>query len=111
LETRHLVAIRFAAGDVLMHQGESGDRFVMIEAGTAEVEQDGRVIRALGPGGYCGEIALLRGGGRTATVRATSDCSAFVLDSASFLAAVTGDHGARGMAEQVVDARLANAGD
>ena len=106
-----LTPLRLAAGDILMLQGEPGDRFVLVESGTLDVEQDGIVIRSVGPGGFCGEIALLRGVPRTATVRATSEVAAFALDSASFVAAVTGDQAALGSAQRVVEARLANAAD
>ena len=106
-----LVPVRFAAGEILMRAGDPGDRFILIETGTVEVEQDGATIRSIGPGGSVGEIALLRGVPRTATVRATTDVGAFALDSASFIAAVTGDRDAARSADHVVDARLANAAD
>jgi MFS family permease len=106
-----LVPVRFAAGEVLMLAGDPGDRFILIESGTVEVEQDGATLRSIGPGGSVGEIALLRGIPRTATVRAVTEVSAFALDSASFIAAVTGDRDAARSAEHVVDARLANADD
>jgi CRP-like cAMP-binding protein len=92
-----------------MRAGDPGDRFILIETGTVEVEQDGATIRSIGPGGSVGEIALLRGVPRTATVRAATDVRAFALESASFIAAVTGDRDAAGFADRVVDARLANA--
>jgi MFS family permease len=105
----NLVPVRFVAGEILMRAGDPGDRFILIETGTVEVEQDGATIRSIGPGGSVGEIALLRGVPRTATVRAATDVRAFALESASFIAAVTGDRDAAGFADRVVDARLANA--
>jgi CRP-like cAMP-binding protein len=92
-----------------MRAGDPGDRFIVIETGTVEVEQDGATIRSIGPGGSVGEIALLRRVARTATVRAATDVGAFALDSASFIAAVTGDRDAARSADHIVDARLANA--
>jgi len=44
-----------------------------VDAGTAEVSQDGVVIRTLGPGDVFGEIAVLSGGRRSATVTARTD--------------------------------------
>lgn len=63
-----LVPVRFAAGDALMRQGESGDTFVVVATGEIEVVVDVRPIHRLGPGAGVGEIALLRRGARTATV-------------------------------------------
>jgi len=106
-----LVPIRFDAGEVLMREGETGDRFFVVDEGTADVTLGGRSLRSIGPGDHVGEIALLRGVPRTATVVATSDLRAFSLDSASFIAAVTNDAAAAAAAAGVVDARLANAVD
>jgi hypothetical protein len=100
--------LHFAPGDILMLAGEPGDRFILIDAGTVEVEQAGATLRMIGPGGYVGEIALLRGIPRTATVRAVTEVSAFGIDSRAFIAAVTGDREAAVFADRVVDARLAN---
>ncbi len=103
-----LVPLHFEPGETLMLAGDPGDRFILIDTGTVEVEQAGVTLRAIGAGGYVGEIALLRGIPRTATVRAITDVSAFGLDSRSFIAAVTGDRDAAMSADRVVDARLAN---
>ena len=56
------------AGQVLMREGEPGDRYVVIESGSVEVTAAGRPLRTLGPGHGIGEIALLRDIPRTATV-------------------------------------------
>jgi CRP-like cAMP-binding protein len=103
--------MRVAAGEALMREGEIGDRFYVVDTGTALVSQSGHPIRTIGPGGYVGEIALLRGVPRTATVTASSELRAFVLDSASFVAAVTDDVEAAASARGIVAARLGNAAD
>jgi CRP-like cAMP-binding protein len=59
-------------GRVLTPEGASGYMFVVIEEGTADVTKDGAVIAKLGPGDHFGEIAILDGGRRTATVVSTS---------------------------------------
>jgi len=56
------------AGDVLAAQGDSGVGFFLITQGTANVMVGSRTRRKLGPGEFFGEIALLDGGPRTATV-------------------------------------------
>ena len=58
------------AGDVLAAEGDSGVGFFLIIEGTAKVMVGGRTRRKLGPGEFFGEIALLDGGPRTATVAA-----------------------------------------
>ena len=57
--------------------GDVGDRFILIDTGQVEVEIEGSPVRTIGPGGSCGEIALLRGIPRTATVRAITEVTAF----------------------------------
>jgi len=100
------VPVSFRAGDALMRKGEPGDRFLVIESGSVEVSDDGRVLDVLGPGTGIGEIALLRGGPRTATVTALMDVTGKAFDAASFLAAVSGPATASAMT-RVVDERLA----
>ncbi len=104
-----LVPVVVPAGRPLLREGEVGDRFYVIDEGHAEVSQAGRTVRTIGPGAYVGEIALLRGVPRTASVTALGELHAFALDSATFVAAVTGDRAAAASADVVVEARLANA--
>lgn len=60
-------------GTVIAREGEPGIGLFVIADGTAEVTIGGAKKAALGPGDFFGEIALLDGGPRTATVTATSD--------------------------------------
>jgi MFS family permease len=103
-----LEPVMFGAGETLMRAGELGDRFILIETGSVEVRADGAPVRTIGPGGYCGEIALLRGIPRTATVQAATDVAAFGLRADDFVAALCGDREATRAADHVIDARLAN---
>ncbi len=59
-------------GATLLREGDFGYSLFAITSGTAEVLQNGTVLRTLGPGDVFGEIAPLSGGRRTATVVATS---------------------------------------
>ena len=71
----------FTPGAPIISQGEPADQFYIITKGQVEVllhQPDGQAIRVttMSAGQYFGEIGLLRGGARTATVRATwrSEC-------------------------------------
>ncbi|HSL10022.1 MAG TPA: cyclic nucleotide-binding domain-containing protein [Actinomycetota bacterium] len=60
-------------GTVIAREGEPGIGLFVIQSGTADVTIGGKKKASLGPGEFFGEIALLDGGPRTATVTATSD--------------------------------------
>ena len=104
-----LVAVDAPIGTWLIREGEPGDRYFVIDAGTAAVSIGGRVVRVLSPGDGFGEISLLRNVPRTASVRATSDVSLFGLDRSVFLAALTGQAQARSAADALVSDRLESA--
>ena len=71
------------AGRVLCEKGKSGGDFFVILEGKAEVDTgDGK--RALGPGDFFGEIALLDNGPRTATVKAATPMRCLVLGHEQF---------------------------
>jgi MFS family permease len=79
------------AGTDVVVQGESGDRFFVIAAGSVQVIAGDRRVAEQGPGGFFGEIALLRDAPRTATVRADAPLRLLTLDRVDFLAAI-GSH-------------------
>lgn len=106
LATR-LVPLRIDAGSMVVREGDEGDRFYIVAEGELEVSQDGTTISELTPGGYFGEIALLRDTTRTATVTARTDAVLYALDREDFLAAVTGHPQSAEAAESVMSARLA----
>jgi CRP/FNR family transcriptional regulator len=64
---------RFAEGDPITTEGESGVGFFVIEDGNATVSRGGEILRTLKPGDHFGEIALIDEGPRSATVVATTD--------------------------------------
>lgn len=104
--TRRLARVEFEPGTEIIRQGDSGDRFYIVESGEVEVLHDGGRINTLGPGGYFGEIALLRDVPRTASVRALTDVVAFALEREDFLGAVTASPPSARAADAVVGARL-----
>ncbi len=98
------------AGQEVITQGDAGDRFYLIEAGSVDVFEDGEHCRTEGPGESFGEIALLRDVPRTATVRTTSKTELLALERDQFISAVTGHQRSQQMALTVVDDRWAGPG-
>ena len=76
--------VDFPAGRVLTKEGGRGREFFVLVEGAAEVRRNGRRINTMRPGDFFGEIAILSGKTRTATVTATSPVRALVLTEGSF---------------------------
>lgn len=76
--------VDFDPGRDLTREGAAGGEFFIILSGTAEVRRQGRHLRELGPGDFFGEIALLDGGVRTATVTAKTAMKCLVLSRGEF---------------------------
>jgi len=77
--------VHVAAGRTIVEQGHVGHECFVILSGTASVTVDGTQIASFGPGDHFGELALLDGGPRTATVTASSDLDLLVLGQREFL--------------------------
>ena len=100
-----LVPVSYAESDVVMREGDLGDEYVLIEHGEVDVSAEGRSLGTCGPGDGVGEIALLRRVPRTATVVARTRVTAYTIDAADFLTAVSGP-AAAAAAEAVAATRL-----
>jgi hypothetical protein len=98
--------IEVPAGEVLIRQGDVGDRFLMIVHGDVRVTQDGEAIAERTSGDHLGEIALLRDVPRTATVTTTAPAELLVLDRDPFLEAVTGHPQSHARANAIVEEHL-----
>jgi CRP-like cAMP-binding protein len=72
------------AGMVLIREGAVGQDFIVIVEGGVEVRRKGRRINQLGPGGFIGEMALISGAPRNATVTATQVTSLLVVTDRQF---------------------------
>ena len=72
------------AGAQIVEQGKYGREFFVVVSGTARCEVDGREIRKFGPGSFFGELALLAGGPRSATITAETPMELLVLDRRDF---------------------------
>jgi Cyclic nucleotide-binding domain len=70
---------RLQPGQTLVEQGDPGDELFLLFDGVLAVEQDGEEVVEVGPGAILGEMALLEGGRRTATLRAMTRCRVAVV--------------------------------
>jgi CRP-like cAMP-binding protein len=75
---------RFAAGDVVTEEGAGAAGFFVVGEGEAEVTVGGESRGLVGPGDYFGEIALLTGSERTATLVAVTDMVCYGMTSWDF---------------------------
>lgn len=89
------IELRVGAGMIVIRQGEPADAFYVCTEGDLEVTSRGergrkpRLLRNLSAGAYFGEIGLVEGIPRTATVRTLTDSTLLRIDGATFLAALT----------------------
>jgi CRP-like cAMP-binding protein len=78
--------VRFMEGATVVRQGDAGDTFFVILEGEAKVASpSGRVVNRLRPGEFFGEISLLDGGPRTASVVAETPLRLLALSRSSLL--------------------------
>lgn len=97
---RSMKPVAVKAGETLMREGEPGDQAFLVAHGELEVLIGERPIATLGRGDLVGEIALLRGGVRTATVVSKTDSLLFELDRETFLETLGGAHAIQSLVEQ-----------
>ena len=85
--------VRFSPGRLIVKEGSPGTAFFVIADGKAKVvsEMGNRVLAELGPGDFFGELALLDGGPRTASVIAQSVVDAIQLSRKAFRDLVIND--------------------
>ena len=72
------------AGRVLMREGQTGQEFFVIVAGSVLIARGGHDLRSLGPGDFLGEIALIDDGPRTATATTEMNSKLLVLAHREF---------------------------
>lgn len=63
---------KLSSGETLTEQGQSGSEMYLLLDGVLGVEVDGEAIAEVGPGSILGERAMLEGGTRTSTLRAST---------------------------------------
>lgn len=83
---RMMSKIPIDAGSEFIKQGTVGREAFIIVSGNASVWKDDKLVASVGPGSVIGEMALLSGTPRNATVKAESDLMVEVLGSREFSA-------------------------
>ncbi len=81
--------VDLAADHVIFREGATAHEFIVVVDGALRVERHGSVINRLGPGDFAGEIALVDGGPRTATVIADVPSSVLVIGHREFHSLMT----------------------
>lgn len=113
-EVERMQARRFLAGQTIIREGDPADSFFILTQGAASVRQNGpdgeREISTLKPGDFFGEIGLLTGTPRNATVRATAPTEVLELDAAGFKDLVESSQLTKDRVRSSMETRLAKAG-
>jgi putative ABC transport system ATP-binding protein len=78
----------YEPGETVIREGDEGDELFLISEGEVEVEREGHEVARLGPAEFFGELALISGEPRNATVVATTPLDTYVLGKDEFRAAV-----------------------
>ncbi|XP_013775542.1 cAMP-dependent protein kinase regulatory subunit-like isoform X1 [Limulus polyphemus] len=68
------------ASEVIIHQGDEGDNFYVIDQGEVEVFVNGQMVTTIGEAGSFGELALIYGTPRAATVKAKTNVKLWAID-------------------------------
>jgi CRP/FNR family transcriptional regulator, cyclic AMP receptor protein len=102
--------IEFSAGEVIVTEGERGKGFFVIERGTATVTVDGIERATLAPGAYFGEVAVIDGGPRTATVTAATRVSTLEVSPAAFRKLLDDEPTISGAIAEELEAKLERSG-
>jgi len=79
---------QYAAGETIIREGEPGEEFFLISDGEVDVVRADHEVARLGRGDFFGEVALISGEPRNATVLATEPLDAFVLGKTDFQSAI-----------------------
>ena len=105
----HADEISFREGETIVEEDQPGGSFFVIVEGEVKVRQGGRAIATAGPGEFFGEISLLDGGPRSATVVADTPVVAIRLFKSSFDRVVKEEPQVAGKILTVVARRLREA--
>jgi thioredoxin reductase (NADPH) len=113
-EVERMKLRRFLSGQTIIREGEPAESFFILTRGAASVRQNGpngeREISTLKAGDFFGEIGLLNGAVRNATVRATAPSEVLELDAEGFRDLVQSSQLTKDRVESSMEERLARSG-
>jgi CRP-like cAMP-binding protein len=110
LIARHADTLTVSAGRVLMREGEMAMEVCIVLDGEAEASSGGEVLATIGRGSVLGEIGVLRGLHRTATVTAKTDMRLAVMFGPEFTAVSSEIDDLREALEAIVEQRMERGG-
>ena len=109
---RRAAEVAVPAGTLIVTQGEPGDSLCIVVSGTVEVRRDDRPVAQMTAGDYFGEISLIDGKPRSATVVAVDDVVLLTITAATFDSLLSIPYVARaaltGLAERVREAHASH---
>ena len=112
--TRHVTPLQHAPGATIIQQGSTGDQFFIVTRGKVEVllhrpHGNDVVVTQFGPGQYFGEIEILHGGARMASIRASElePVELLALDRPTFSALLNDSEPTREALDRTAERRLA----
>ncbi|XP_051959547.1 protein kinase, cAMP-dependent, regulatory, type I, alpha (tissue specific extinguisher 1) b isoform X2 [Xyrauchen texanus] len=76
--------VTYIAGEIVIQQGDEGDNFYVIDHGEMDVYVNSEWVTSIGEGGSFGELALIYGTPRAATVRAKANVKLWGIDRDSY---------------------------
>ena len=97
----HVKKRHFASGETIIREGESGEEFFVISDGEVDVVRADHEVARLGPGDFFGEVALISGEPRNATVVAEGEVDAYVLGKTDFETALAASRSFRDQLHRV----------
>ena len=106
---RTMTAMTMRAGERIIREGQTGERYYVVATGQLEVSRDGLPIATVVRGDGVGEISLLAGVACSATVTATTDAQLYAIEPHVFLDVVTSHPASAGRAQRLVRERLVSA--
>ncbi|MDN5304087.1 MAG: small conductance mechanosensitive channel [Fusobacteriaceae bacterium] len=89
--SKKIKLFKYGKGEIIVNEGEEGDSFFIIQSGIVDILINNRKIVNLREGDFFGEMSLLTGNKRNATVVATIDLEVLVLDKVTFREIIEND--------------------
>jgi len=84
----HMKKRHYPAGETIIREGEPGEEFFLVSDGEVEIVRADHEVARLGPGDFFGEVALISGEPRNATVVAEGEVDTYVLGKTDFQTAL-----------------------